>query len=448
MNQVAIKSIAPLYVFACLILGGSNHGIWLSAVLQIGAILVIGLVITTMTSQRLTGASRSLFVLVVAALLLVLLQLVPLPPAFWTHLPGRSPIREGYETLGLALPWLPLSLTPHDTLYAVTFALPFLAVLLATVLLRETEPRWIVTALILGTFAGVALGAVQSAGGEAWKLYSITNTGAVGFFANRNFFGTLLVLNIPFAAALIGSEKFTVTRSGATLKVLGAAYLLVIVIGIVLNRSLAAALIAIPVSAASLGLLPFKPAWKWSAIALGVALAIGLAAVLMSTPLKSAIVSADAVSIQTRMSIWSQTLKIIGDTLPFGTGLGSFREVYAFHEDPALIDRWYVNNAHNDYLELVLELGLPGIVLIGGFFVWWLVEVRRVWRSTQVDLIARAATIASAAVLAHSFADYPLRTAAISSILGFCLGVMAISGAASARPAHPTQRDMRHVRIA
>jgi O-antigen ligase len=316
------------------------------------------------------------------------------------------------------------------------------------VALRETEPRWIVAALILGTFAGVALGAVPSAGGEEWKIYSITNSGAVGFFANRNFFGTLLVVNIPFAAFLIGSGKFANSRSGATLRILGAAYLLVILIGIVLNRSLAAALIAVPVSVASFALLPVKPAWKWSAVALGTVTAIAFAGILMSTGIKAEIVSADAVSIQTRMSIWSQTMKIVSDTFPFGTGLGSFKEIYAFYEDPTLVDRWYVNNAHNDYLELVLEMGLPGVILIGGFFVWWLVEVRRVWRSDRVDLIARAATIASAAILAHSIADYPLRTAAISTILAFCLGVMAVSGAASARPAHPTQRGMRHVRIA
>jgi O-antigen ligase len=270
----------------------------------------------------------------------------------------------------------------------------------------------------------------------------------VGFFANANFFGTLLVMNIPFAAALIGSGNFANGRSGLVLRMLGAAYLLLIIIGVVLNRSLAAALIAVPVSIASVGLLPFRPRFKWSAAAVAAVVAIGLAIIAASGPTTTEISGGDSVSIQTRLGIWSQTLEIVKDTFPFGTGLGSFREVYAFHEDPALVTRWYVNHAHNGYLEVVLELGLPGILLICGFFLWWLVEVRRVWNSTQVDLIARAATIAAAAVLAHSLADYPLRTAAISSIFGFCLGVMAISGRRSERPAHPTQRNMRHVRIA
>jgi O-antigen ligase len=380
--------------------------------------------------------------------LLVLFQLLPMPPAIWTKIPGRVAIEQGYQALGEPLPWLPLSLTPYDTLAAAFYGLPFLAVLLSVLLVRTTNFQWVVAALVLGTFAGIALGAVQAAGGESWKLYSITNTGAVGFFANRNFFGTLLVVNIPFAVALMASGKASNAHSGAAVRVLGAAYLLVIVIGIILNQSLAAALIALPVSLASLALFRFRVGWKWSVAALVVLLAVGAALLLTSVPPGSEIEHADVVSVQTRMEIWAQTLKIIGDSFPFGTGLGSFREVYDLYEEPTLIDRWYVNNAHNDYLELVLELGLPGILLMGGFLAWWVVRAKVIWQSPHVDLIARAGTIASAAVLAHSVVDYPLRTAAIASVFAFCLGAMATFGETSDQQAHPRKRRMRHVRIA
>jgi O-antigen ligase len=385
--------------------------------------------------------------LVIASVLLVLLQLLPLPPALWSGLPGREPIKHGYEALGLALPWFPISLTPHATLAAVFFALPFLAVLLATMLMRQIELGWIVGALVLGTLASIALGALQTAGGESWKIYSITNTGAVGFFANRNFFGTLLVVNIPFAVALMGLNP-AANHAGPSLKVVGAAYLVIILIGIVLNRSLAAALIAVPVSLASLALLPFRLSWKWYAGAFAVVVAMTAAFLMTSGPLRSEIIGGDAVSIQTRMTIWSQTLKIVGDTFPVGTGLGSFKEIYAFYEDPALVDRWYVNNAHNDFLELILETGLLGILLIIGFLAWWIMQAKRVWRSGYVDPITRAATIGSAAILMHSLVDYPLRTAAISAVFAFCLGAMATFGTASTRSVHPAERQMRHVHIA
>jgi len=447
MRQAA-KFLLPLYLVMCLVLGGSNHGIWQSAVLQGIAALLIGLVVVAAPTERLPRPSRLLLGIVLAAVLLVALQLMPLAPELWTKLPGRAPIKDGYDALGLALPWLPLSLTPHGSMDAVFFGLPFLAVVLGILLVQQADPRWFVAALLLGTIANVALGAVQAAGGEEWKIYSITNTGAVGFFANRNFLGTLLVVNIPFAVALMGSGNQASRHAGLTFRVVGAAYLLVILIGIVLNRSLAAGLIALPVFGANFALLRSKLSWKYYATAMAVLLAGAAVVLLASGQLRSESVGSDTVSVQTRVAIWSQTLKIVGDTFPFGTGLGSFREIYAFHENPALIDRFYVNNAHNDYLEFVLETGLAGILLICGLFAWWFVQTKQIWSSVNPDLLPRAATIASAAILAHSIVDYPLRTAAISAVLAFCLGVMATSGRSSARTVHPSQRNTRHVRIA
>lgn len=442
-----MKLTVPAYVFLCLVLGGSNRGIWLSAILQVIAAVLIGFVALTAKEEKLANPCRLLLGLVIATVLLVLLQLVPLPPQLWMIFHGREPIREGYEALGLALPWLPISLTPHATLNAAFFALPFSAVLLIMIVGRRTEPGWTVAALVLGTFLSVVLGAVQT-GDESWKIYSITNTGAVGFFANRNFFGTLLVVNIPFAVALMGSGRLASQSAGLPFKIVGAAYLLTTFIGIVLNQSLAAGLIAIPVSVASLAILPVRFSWKWYAAAIGALGAIAVAFLLMSGFLGSEMIGSDTVSIQTRAAIWSQTLKILSDTFPFGTGLGSFREIYAFYENPAAVDRWYVNNAHNDFLELVLETGLPGVLLIGSFLVWWLLQTKKVWRSPHVNLVARAATIASAAVLAHSIVDYPLRTAAISAIFGFCVGAIATFDRSSDRSEHPAERHTRHVRIA
>ena len=46
---------------------------------------------------------------------LVLLQLIPLPPATWETLPGRQTVVKGYTAVGMAAPWLPVSLTPNAT---------------------------------------------------------------------------------------------------------------------------------------------------------------------------------------------------------------------------------------------------------------------------------------------------------------------------------------------
>jgi hypothetical protein len=47
------------------------------------------------------------------------------------------------------------------------------------------------------------------------------------------------------------------------------------------------------------------------------------------------------------------------------------------------------------------------------------------WRNEAADPFAKAATIAIGAILAHSIVDYPLRTAAISTVFAICCALIA-----------------------
>ena len=96
----------------------------------------------------------------------------------------------------------------------------------------------------------------------------------------------------------------------------------------------------------------------------------------------------------------------------------------------------WVNHAHNDYLELLLETGLPGLLLMLAFLGWFVLQTARVWRSPFASLFAKAATIAAAAILVHSIVDYPLRTASIVAILA---GLSRNDGPAAA--AEPQRRN-------
>jgi O-antigen ligase len=116
--------------------------------------------------------------------------------------------------------------------------------------------------------------------------------------------------------------------------------------------------------------------------------------------------------------------------MPFGSGLGSFQSVYPLYERPDQVTITFVVHAHNDYAELILELGVAGIILILLFLAWWCGAVWRVWRTAEASPFARAAAIASAAVLIHSLVDFPLRTEAIATLFGMCLALLADSRAA------------------
>jgi O-antigen ligase len=151
-------------------------------------------------------------------------------------------------------------------------------------------------------------------------------------------------------------------------------------------------------------------------------------------------------SVQSREAINETTIRAIADFLPLGSGLGTFKPVYKLYEDHDRIVATVINHAHNDYAELALEMGAPGILLILLFLVWWTVAALRVWRFPDSGPYARAASIASAALLVHSLVDFPLRTAALSTCFAVCLGLLVERRAP--RPAEPSELwPTRHVTV-
>jgi O-antigen ligase len=112
------------------------------------------------------------------------------------------------------------------------------------------------------------------------------------------------------------------------------------------------------------------------------------------------------------------TLEAARAYLPFGSGLGTFRDVYPPFE--ATPGRYIVNHAHNDYAELLLEGGIPALLLAGGLLFAWGRQGLILWRQRGRDdeyggregLLVRTAWLAGSLTLLHSAVDFPLRTTA------------------------------------
>lgn len=439
----------PAFLFVSLLAGGSAQGVWSNAALQLLAMLLIAWAAMRPSAEPPPRAARLLLALVAAGLGLILVQLLPLPPAVWSKLPGREPVAAGYALLGASAPWLPISLDPYESLAASYFVLPPVAAIVAMLVRHAYKESWIAGAVLAATLASVLLGAVQAGSGPArsWAhFYRFTSPGVTGVFANRNHMATLLLAALPFAAAMYVAARVTIKqrrKAFATLA-LGIGGFVLVVAGLALNSSLAALALSVPVVALS-ALLLVPAGWRTQKFVVPIA-ALGLAAAVFA--ISSSSIRAElsgsqgAVSFQSRAGIWSQTGKAIAETLPAGTGIGTFRQVYATHEAPARIDGTYVNHAHNDYLEWVLETGIPGLLLLAAFLAWWAWQSFRVWRSPVSSAFARAATIASAAILAHSIVDYPLRSAAIAVLFGACLAIIAL------HERRGRVQDVKHVSIA
>ena len=369
-----------------------------------------------------------MLLLAAATALLIVAQLVPLPPALWTALPGRRFVVDGLGLSGERPGWMSLSLAPDRSWSSLFSLLVPIAVIVAMVRTQAFRAPWLAAALLAATFAGAALGIAQvGAGGDQYYLYRYSAFGAAcGFFANSNHMATLLLVSLPFLTALASDQWDRRHEPGARLLIGGLALAGagLIAAAIVLNGSFAILLLGPPVAIAS----ALIPGWQrrphlrrflLPAVLVALLVAVGVG-VMAGDRLRDI----DQTSLSTRIGYWSNSTPLLTDYALTGSGAGSFPGLFLQVEDPATITRFVVNHAHNDDLEMVVEFGLPGIVLLLLFGWWWAKAVRATWAQPVAEPYVRAAAIASATILAHSLVDFPLRTAAIAALFAACLALL------------------------
>jgi O-antigen ligase len=290
---------------------------------------------------------------------------------------------------------------------------------------------------------------LASSRGEVSPLYLYQDTSvgkAVGFFANADHMATLLLIALPFLMAIVSAARSANVQRFSAVIALAAGLSIVVLAGLALSGSLAAFTLVLPVIAASiLIVLPRESRFRVWLLALAVLFVAGSLAVLESSAIGSETIGAHAATaVQSRAELLATTLRAALDFLPWGSGLGSFQSVYPLYESATQVTTTYVVHAHNDYAELALEFGLPGIVLMVLFVAWWARAVWSTWRTAEAGPFARAAAVASAAILIHSLVDFPLRTAAISACFGMCLALLADGRAAPPKEKSELRRK-RHV---
>lgn len=452
MRGRAIGLVGPAFLFACLILGGSGQGILTNLALQLGGILLLAVALIIGRGAEGKAAHR-LSWLVALGLAVVLLQLVPLPPGLWSGLPGREPIVEGFAAMGGELPWLPISLAPEKTVATLLATLPALGLLAWVVTQPAGSDRAYAGAILGGALLSILLGLMQVTAGDEWYPYRFSSVGtATGVFANSNHLASLLLSTIPVLAAL-GVEQGRApqkAKAGHRVAILIAliACAGAVMVGVALTGSFAALLLGGPMLAASA--LLFLPAVAVRAGRLAVLIAaaalIGIA-VVATVGVERLVSIGGSASAAERLGILDITVRMMLAYAPVGSGLGTFQAAYPLFEDPALVSWIYVNHAHSDYLELLVELGLPGALLIVAFALWWGWRFAALWRANGTAPLVRAATLVSFGLLLHSLVDFPLRTAALSALFAWAIAMMArprmqSGGEEPSKPRHLRLEDL------
>lgn len=336
-----------VYLGLLALLGGSNlpSAVGLVLLRPAGIMLVAALLMTTLhasaASMRIPGLLLAAFTASIAV------QLVPLPPAVWASLGGRSALADMFATIGEADRWRPLSLTPAITLSSLLSTLTGWVILLAFTRLPEARHRTLTGIVILIALASCVVGLLQLVGGSdsVFRLYK--SDGSIsGLLANRNHQATLLATTLPLLRIwAAGAPAGAQLRRGAMAVLLG-----VVILGMILltgSRSglvlgLIGTVAAYTIAPVSLNAIAaggrhgarnaamIRRTLRWGLLALPlllVAVAIWAGRDLSIQRL----FTADYAS-ETRLRALPTTLSLVKIYLPFGSGFGSFDAVFRMYE--------------------------------------------------------------------------------------------------------------------
>jgi O-antigen ligase len=282
---------------------------------------------------------------------------------------------------------------------------------------------------------------------------------ATGTYINRNHYAGFLEMVLPLAFALafyevwklrknknhrLSGVKRLAARPGMHNAVFWLAVTVVLFCGLVYSRSRMGIIAASVTTVLLLAL-------AWSACSFGRAGLYVCGAFLVLSASLAAWMGAESVmdrfqstaqeypySNHNRLSIWRDTLRLIGRHPLMGTGLGTFPIAYTAVQTTFLGE--FVNHAHNDCLEMASDMGIPAASVLVVAFVWLLVRSVKRFRSAAKKhfdrIVALGCAGSIAAILLHSLADFnlyiPANALVFASILGLSMSVPAGSSNRSA----------------
>jgi O-antigen ligase len=127
---------------------------------------------------------------------------------------------------------------------------------------------------------------------------------------------------------------------------------------------------------------------------------------------------------QSRLSIWRDAVKLVERHPVFGTGLGTFPVAFTSVQTAFLGQ--FVNHAHNDYVELASDVGVPAALMLFATFVFILARATRAFLRAAGNFdraIALGCVGSIVAILLHSLTDFNLYMPANALVFSVVLGL-------------------------
>ena len=404
-----------------ILFGGASRADALSQpIVRIAAIVAGAAALLQISSQQWRSV-RTPFLSLATVGLVIVVQLVPIPFGLWSDLPGRGHFAEMLAVAGVPEAWRPLTMTPDLAWNSALAILAPLAFVLGLSVAGPQALRALLPLLLAGIGLHSVIGLIQVAGGTPY-FYRVTNLdSAVGLFANRNHLAVFVALILPLSGlwALLPhpDPAYRRLRFWMALCIAAAAIPFLIMIG-----SRAGLLVGGLGAIAVFPLILTQPSeprratrekrlWMIAFIPALIALVAVIAARASGRDLAlQRLFEADTGLRADHLPIY---FRMIGDFFPFGSGFGSFDSIFRGYEPQASLNASYLNHAHNDLVQIVIEGGLPALLLAAAFAIWFALTAIRLWVSrvrSSADLYGRVGSIVVLQLIVASAVDYPLRT--------------------------------------
>ncbi|HPD18174.1 MAG TPA: O-antigen ligase family protein, partial [Candidatus Goldiibacteriota bacterium] len=281
----------------------------------------------------------------------------------------------------------------------------------------KSNYKKIIILLLFSNFIAAFYGIIQSAGFDPVKWQTDFSKRAASTLGNPNFLAGQMILAIPLAISLVFSKK--------TPKLLSISVVIILCAALILSQT-RGAYIGFLISLVVFFILTMKrekEAFKKNKkLVIGITLFVfllGLTYAIANPEIRMRI--KDAVTLKDssatiRFSLWKNTMYLIKENPLLGSGAGNFEIKYAYYQYKSLKysdfsgnDFYKSGHAHNDFLQIMAEYGIPaaGFIILM-FFILFLSGIRFLKTDNDEKFFMIAVLSGVAGMLVHGLFNFPL----------------------------------------
>ena len=298
---------------------------------------------------------------------------------------------------------------PYVTRYgALGYVSYGIVLLIASDCLRTKQARKAIALVMIGfgaLYAFFALAQDLTSNTKIFWIRTVRFHGAIyGSYVNRDHYAGLMEMLVPIPLVLSMSHLL---RGGKRMLV---GFCGILMAGTIFLCGSRGGIVAFVLEMVLLGTLMFGKRRRLPAIVGYAALCIATLAFIFLSNNGRGLARIGDLSPGIRPQITKDCLKMFVKRPIWGWGLGAFPTVYPQYR--SFYTNLFVNEAHNDYAQLLVETGVLGFALM----LWFLTRLYRAtlpalhgWQNRWDRAVSLAALIGCTGILVHSFVEFNLQ---------------------------------------